>query len=154
VKTLELANKGYFLCVGQSPAEKAKLLRMVLSDRSVDALSVYPNYRKPFDLIFQRAKTEEWCATAFAHILLSSLHNKTSFSLFVPRRGCFFPAHSFGAVGCAGAGLYSGAGLAGVLNGLMSFFFGFFFSRPPLSRLPMYFLLSAWTHLKILSQRA
>jgi hypothetical protein len=34
-------------------------------------------------------------------------------------------------------GLYSGAGLAGPLNGLLTFFFGFFFSRPRLSRLPM-----------------
>ena len=28
----------------------------------MDAASVYPTYRKPFDLIFQRAKNEEWRA--------------------------------------------------------------------------------------------
>ena len=27
-----------------------------------DAASIYPTYRKPFDVIFQRVKNEEWCA--------------------------------------------------------------------------------------------
>ena len=62
VRTLELANKAYFLYVKQEPAEKAKLLKMVLSNCAVDAASVYPTYRKPFDLIFQHAKNEEWRA--------------------------------------------------------------------------------------------
>src|SRR5712664_2436464 len=44
------------------PAEKAKLLKMVLSNCRIDAVSLYPAYRKPFDLIFQRTKTEEWRA--------------------------------------------------------------------------------------------
>jgi hypothetical protein len=35
---------------------------MVLSNCAIDAVSIYPTYRKPFDLIFQRAKTEEWRA--------------------------------------------------------------------------------------------
>jgi hypothetical protein len=35
---------------------------MVLSNCAVDAVSVYPTYRKPFDMIFERAKTEEWWA--------------------------------------------------------------------------------------------
>ncbi len=61
-RTLELANKAYFLYVKQDHAEKAKLLKMVLSNCEIDAVSLYPTYRKPFDLIFQRAKTEEWCA--------------------------------------------------------------------------------------------
>ena len=30
---------------------------MVLSNCAVDAVSVYPTYRKPFDMIFERAKT-------------------------------------------------------------------------------------------------
>jgi site-specific DNA recombinase len=62
VRTLELANKAYFLYVKQDHAEKAKLLKMVLSNCGIDAASLYPTYRKPFDLIFQRVKTEEWCA--------------------------------------------------------------------------------------------
>ena len=62
VKILELANKAYFLYVKQSPAEKAKLLNIVLSNCAIDAASIYPTYRKPFDVIFARAKNEEWRA--------------------------------------------------------------------------------------------
>jgi site-specific DNA recombinase len=62
MRVLELANKAYFLYVKQPPQEKAKLLRMVLSNCTIDAASIYPTYRKPFDVIFQRAKNEEWCA--------------------------------------------------------------------------------------------
>ena len=60
LRILELANKAYFLYLRQPPAEKAKLLRIVLSNCKVDALSVYPVYKKPFDLIFNRVKTKEW----------------------------------------------------------------------------------------------
>jgi site-specific DNA recombinase len=61
-KTLELANKAYFLYVSQNPAEQGKLLKMVLSNCRLDGASLYPTYRKPFDLIFQRAKSKEWRA--------------------------------------------------------------------------------------------
>ena len=44
----------------QPPAEKAKLLKMELSNCAIDAVSLYPTYRKPFDLIFQRTITEGW----------------------------------------------------------------------------------------------
>jgi hypothetical protein len=57
-----IANKAYFLYVTQSHAEKAKLLKMIVSNCGIDAVSLYPAYRKPFDLIFKRAKTEEWRA--------------------------------------------------------------------------------------------
>jgi site-specific DNA recombinase len=60
MRILELANKAYFLYLRQPAAEKAKLLRIVLSNCKVDAVSVYPTYRKPFDLIFNRVKTKEW----------------------------------------------------------------------------------------------
>jgi site-specific DNA recombinase len=59
-RILELANKAYSLYLTRNPAEQAKLLRMVLLNCSIDALNLYPTYRKPFDLIFQRAKNEEW----------------------------------------------------------------------------------------------
>ena len=59
-RTLELANKAYLLYVSQDSFEKAKLLRMLLSNCSVDAVSAIPTYRYPFDLIFKRAKMEEW----------------------------------------------------------------------------------------------
>jgi site-specific DNA recombinase len=61
-RILELANKAYSPYVKQPPPEKAKLLKMVLSNCAIDAVSIYPTYRKPFDLIFQRAKKEEWRA--------------------------------------------------------------------------------------------
>jgi site-specific DNA recombinase len=61
-RTLELANKAYFLYVTQTSAEKGKLLKMVLSNCAFDGVTLYPTYRKPFDLIFQRAKSKEWCA--------------------------------------------------------------------------------------------
>ena len=62
VRILELANKAYFLYVKQTPAEQAKLLKLVLSNCAIDAATLYPTYRTPFDLIFKRAKNEEWCA--------------------------------------------------------------------------------------------
>ena len=58
-RILELANKARFLYVSQNPSEKAKLLRMVVSNCTIDSATLYPTYRKPFDLIFQRAKNEE-----------------------------------------------------------------------------------------------
>jgi site-specific DNA recombinase len=61
-KILELANKAHFLYLRQSHKEKAKLLNIVLSNCKIDAASLYPTYRKPFDLIFAKAKNEEWCA--------------------------------------------------------------------------------------------
>ncbi len=61
-RTLELANKAYFLYVTQNPAEQAKLLKMVLSNCKTDGVSLYPTYRKPFDVIFERAKSKEWRA--------------------------------------------------------------------------------------------
>jgi len=58
--TLELANKAYSLYLTRNHQEQAKLLRMVLLNCSIDGITVHPTYRKPFDLIFERAKTEEW----------------------------------------------------------------------------------------------
>jgi putative DNA primase/helicase len=59
-RILELANKAYFLYLTRKPAEQAELLRKVLLNCSIDAVSVTPTYRKPFDMIFQRAKNNEW----------------------------------------------------------------------------------------------
>ncbi len=59
-RILELANKAHSLYVSQNPTEKAKLLKMVLSNCAIDSATLYPTYRKPFDLIFQRTKNEEW----------------------------------------------------------------------------------------------
>ena len=59
-RILELANKAYFLYLTRKPAEQAELLRKVLLNCSIDAVSIAPTYRKPFDVIFERAKREEW----------------------------------------------------------------------------------------------
>jgi hypothetical protein len=59
-RILELSNKAYFLYLTRKPAEQADLLRKVLLNCSIDAVSVMPTYRKPFDMIFQRAKNNEW----------------------------------------------------------------------------------------------
>jgi len=59
-RILELANKACFLYVKQPPAEKAKLLKMVPSNCEIDAVKIYPTYRKPFDPILQGVKTEVW----------------------------------------------------------------------------------------------
>jgi DNA invertase Pin-like site-specific DNA recombinase/chorismate mutase len=59
-RTLELANEAYFLYLTQKPAEQADLLKKVLLNCSIDAVSVTPTYRKPFDMIFERAKRKEW----------------------------------------------------------------------------------------------
>jgi len=72
MRTLELANKAYFLYLKQEPTEKAKLLKMVLLNCAADAASVYPTYRKPFDLIFQHAKNEEWRAILHSLVERSS----------------------------------------------------------------------------------
>jgi len=59
-RILELAHNAHSLYVTQKPAEQAELLKKVLLNCSIDAVSLYPVYRKPFDLIFKRAKNEEW----------------------------------------------------------------------------------------------
>lgn len=59
-RTLELANKAYSLYLAQNSTQQATLLRMVLLNCSIDERSVFPTYRKPFDLIFKRAKKLEW----------------------------------------------------------------------------------------------
>ena len=59
-RVFELANKAHSLYISLNLVEKAKLLRMLCSNFSVDAVNVTPIYRKPFDMIFERARFEEW----------------------------------------------------------------------------------------------
>ena len=63
-RTLELANKAYSLYLTRNSEEQAQLLRMVLLNCAIDGTSVQPTYRKPFDLIFERGKTEDWSGRA------------------------------------------------------------------------------------------
>jgi len=57
-RILALAHKAHFLYLKQTPEEQAKLLKIVVSNCSIDAVNVYPTYRKPFDLIFAQGKNE------------------------------------------------------------------------------------------------
>ena len=59
-RILELAQMAHSLYVTRKPAEQAELLRKVLLNCEIDAVSLYPTYRKPFDLIFKRVKNQEW----------------------------------------------------------------------------------------------
>ena len=63
-KTLELANVAYSLYLTRKPAEQAELLKKVPLNCSIDAVSITPTYRKPFDMIFERAKTKKWSGWA------------------------------------------------------------------------------------------
>ena len=59
-RIFELAQTDHSLYLTRNPAEQANLLKLVLSNCSIDAVSLYPTYRKPFDLIAKRAKFNEW----------------------------------------------------------------------------------------------
>ena len=59
-RILELAQNSYYLYLTRKSAERAEMLRNVLLNCSIDAVSLYPTYRKPFDLICKRAKCNEW----------------------------------------------------------------------------------------------
>ena len=61
-RVFELANKAHSLYISLNLVEKAKLLRMLCSNFSVDAVSITPTYRKPFDMIVKRTRLEEWSA--------------------------------------------------------------------------------------------
>ena len=61
-RILELAHKAHFLYLKQTPEEQAKLLKILISNCSIDAVNVFPTYRKPFDLIFTHGKNERWRA--------------------------------------------------------------------------------------------
>jgi site-specific DNA recombinase len=63
-RTLELANRAYFLYLTRKPAEQAELLKKVLLNCAIDGANLYPTYRKPFDLICKRVKNQEWSGRA------------------------------------------------------------------------------------------
>ena len=53
---LELANHAYSLYLTRNHAERGQLLKSVLLNCATDGVNLTPTYRKPFDLILQRAK--------------------------------------------------------------------------------------------------
>lgn len=83
VHILELAQKAYSLYLKQEPAEKHRLLNYLLSNCTFIDGSLYPVYRKPFDLLSKRASCliggdfiesfRNWCLSAEAQIMLQEL---------------------------------------------------------------------------------
>jgi site-specific DNA recombinase len=63
-RVFELANRAYSLYITRNVAEQSQLLKMVLLNCATDGVSLWPNYRKPFDIIARRAKNEEWSGRA------------------------------------------------------------------------------------------
>jgi hypothetical protein len=53
-------NKAHFLYLTRNAADRGQLLKSVVLKCATDGISLAPSYRKPFDLIFERAKTENW----------------------------------------------------------------------------------------------
>ncbi|HSB76015.1 MAG TPA: hypothetical protein VLC12_10220, partial [Terriglobales bacterium] len=59
-RIFELANRAHFLYLTRNLSERGQLLKSVVLNCATDGVSITPTYRKPFDMIFQRAKNEEW----------------------------------------------------------------------------------------------
>lgn len=56
VKILELANQAYNLYLRQTRAEQRKLLNIMLSNCTFFRGTLYPTYKKPFDILAKRAQ--------------------------------------------------------------------------------------------------
>jgi site-specific DNA recombinase len=63
-RIFELATSAYSLYLTRNSAEQGQLLKSVLLNCATDGVSLWPVYRKPFDLIFERAKSEDWSGRA------------------------------------------------------------------------------------------
>ena len=63
-RVFELANRSYSLYLARNATERGNLLKSVLLNCTTDGVTLSPAYRKPFDLISQRAKTEDWSGRA------------------------------------------------------------------------------------------
>jgi site-specific DNA recombinase len=61
-RIFELANRAHFLYFTRNQADRGQLLKSVLLNCGTDGVSLWPVYRKPFDVIFERAKKQEWWA--------------------------------------------------------------------------------------------
>jgi site-specific DNA recombinase len=59
-RIFELANKAHYLYLTRNAMERGELLKSVILNCTTDGVNLSPTYRKPFDLIFQRAKNQEW----------------------------------------------------------------------------------------------
>jgi hypothetical protein len=62
VEILELATSAYGLYLHQEWSEKAKLLKAVLSNSTFTRRTLYPEYKKPFDILAKGSEFESWRA--------------------------------------------------------------------------------------------
>jgi hypothetical protein len=60
LKGIQIPHKAYPLYLTRNPVGQAQLLQIVLLNCAIDGTSIRPTYKKPFDLIFQRAQDQEW----------------------------------------------------------------------------------------------
>ena len=60
VKILELANKAYSLYLRQPLGKKRKLLDFVLLNCKLSNRTLYPTYRKPFDILAKELDRSNW----------------------------------------------------------------------------------------------
>ena len=85
VKILEFANRAYSLYLQQTPREQRRLLNVLLSNCTLTNRSLRPNYKKPFDLLTQRVKNEDWLTFFFLTFALTLLHPSHSSSWALKR---------------------------------------------------------------------
>ncbi|MEO5896486.1 MAG: hypothetical protein ABIS06_12355 [Vicinamibacterales bacterium] len=57
---LELARDAKSLFLRQDPTEQRRLLKTLLSNCTLQAGTLYPTYRKPFDALVEGNETEDW----------------------------------------------------------------------------------------------
>ena len=60
IHILELCNKAYHLYLRQTPPERARLLHYLLSNCTLIDATLYPTYRKPFDLLAKGLIRSDW----------------------------------------------------------------------------------------------
>ena len=72
VHILELCNKAYDMYLRKEPLERAKLLRIILSNCSLDGVTLCPTYRKPFDLFAKGPPRSDWLG-ALVYVINVSL---------------------------------------------------------------------------------
>jgi len=60
VHILELAQRAYSLYVKQNPSERRKLLNILLSNCTLIDATLYPTYRRPFDLLVKGPSRSNW----------------------------------------------------------------------------------------------
>jgi len=60
LKLIELAAQSYALYVKQPPEEKNKFLKILLSNCTLERTTLWPTYKKPFDLFAKGVKTGNW----------------------------------------------------------------------------------------------